>query len=218
MLCAVSLGGMCRFSDDVSHRTSSVVFDSGSNSVILSFVRRKNDQYRQGSRVTVSSSGDARCCPVMLLRQLCIWARSTSSDLVFQGFDGSLVRRSPERSTPTGSAISYPQFRRYLSQWFGPVLGLSPSDFLKEFGSQSGRSGGASAAANACVPWERWGQHSSWQSASAQRAYMQLSDENILGVSRTIMTPGPDGHQASDKTPEEVDGDEYPHNSFHWHE
>ena len=173
-LCDVSFGGMCRFSDAVSLRTSSVVFDTGSNSVTLTFVRRKNDQYRQGSRVTVSASGDACCCPVGLLRRLYAWTRSSSSDLLFQGFDGALVRRFPERSIPSGSAITYPQFRRYMSQWFGPIVGLSPAAFLKEFGSQSGRSGGASAAANAGVPWERWGQHGSWQSASAQRAYMQM--------------------------------------------
>ena len=89
---------------------------------------------------------------------------------------------------------------------------------MKEFGSQSGRSGGASASTNAGVPWERWGQHGSWQSASAQRAYMQLSDENILGVSRTIMTQGPDDHQVSDETTEDVDVEENPHNPFHWHE
>ena len=44
-LCAVSFGGMCRFSDVVSLRINSVVFDAGSKSVTLSFVRRKNDQY-----------------------------------------------------------------------------------------------------------------------------------------------------------------------------
>ena len=89
---------------------------------------------------------------------------------------------------------------------------------MKEFGSQSGRSGGASAAANAGVPWERWGQHGSSLSALAQRAYMQLFDDNILGVSRTIMTLGPDDHQVSDENNEDVEMEEAPHNPFHWHE
>ena len=119
---------------------------------------------------------------------------------------------------PIGSAITYPQFRRYLSQWFGPVLGSSPGAFLKEFGSQSGRSGGASAAANAGIPWERWGQHGSWQSASAQRAYMQLSNENILEVSQTIMTPRPEERLDIDETSEEVDVINNPHNPFMWHD
>ena len=92
------------------------------------------------------------------------------------------------------------------------------SCFEEEFGSQSGRSGGASVAANACVPCDRWGQHGPWQSASAQRAYVQLSDENILGVSRTIVAPAPDDHQVSDENNEDVGMEETPHNPFHWHE
>ncbi len=58
---------------------------------------------------------------------------------------------------------------------------------MSKFGSHSGRIGGASAAANAGVPMERWGQHGSWRSALAQRSYMELSEENILSVSRAIM-------------------------------
>ena len=54
-----------------------------------------------------------------------------------------------------------------------------------------------------------------WQSASAQRAYMQLFDDNILGVSRTIMTQGPNDHQVSDETNEDVEMEEAPHNPFH---
>ncbi len=66
-------------------------------------------------------------------------------------------------------------------------MGLSLDDFLEKYGSHSGRIGGASSAANAGVPMERWGQHGSWRSASAQRSYMELSEENILSVSRAIL-------------------------------
>ncbi len=58
---------------------------------------------------------------------------------------------------------------------------------MGKYGSHSGRIGGASAAANAGVPMERWGQHGSWRSVSAQRSYMELSEEHILSVSRVIM-------------------------------
>jgi hypothetical protein len=47
---------------------------------------------------------------------------------------------------------------------------------------------------------------------------MQLSDDNILGVSRTIMTPGPDDRQVPDETPDYMDVGDNPHNPFHWHE
>ncbi len=66
---------------------------------------------------------------------------------------------------------------------------------MRQFGTHSGRIGGASAAANAGVAIERWGQHGSWRSASAQRGYMQLPEENILSVSRAIMAD-PSTHDA----------------------
>ena len=102
---------------------------------------------------------------------------------------------------------------RYLSLWFGSLLGLSPDEFLRQFGTHSGRIGGASAAANAGVAIERRGQHGSWRSASSQRAYMQLSEENILSVSRVIMAD-PSTHdvrehgQGDDDSPNGTDNGE----------
>jgi hypothetical protein len=100
-------------------------------------------------------------------------------------------------------------------------LGLSAKDFLLQFGTQSGRSGGASAAANAGIPMERWGQHGSKHSVSAQRAYMQLSEENILQVSRTIMESRPhDAVQAESETvidDESMEVQGVPEGVFRWH-
>jgi len=69
------------------------------------------------------------------------------------------MRSSPERTSPGEAFITYGQFTTYLSQWFGGVLGVSPSEFLSLYGSQSGCSGAASAASNAGIPLELWGQH-----------------------------------------------------------
>ena len=127
---------------------------------------------------------------------------------MFQGFDGRLVRRAAADTRPSGSVLKFSQYRRYLSIWFG----LSPDEFLSKFGSHSDRIGGASAAANAGVPMERWGQHGSWRSTSAQRSYMELSEENILSVSRAI-TADPtvldvcDSNQDDDESPSSGDGD-----------
>ena len=112
---------------------------------------------------------------------------TSATSYLFQGFDGRLVRRNAADTRPSGSALRFSQYRRYLSLWFGSVLGFSPEEFLRQFGTHSGRIGGASAAANAGVAIERWGQHGSWRSASAQRGYMQMSEENIPSVSRAIM-------------------------------
>ena len=91
------------------------------------------------------------------------------------------------------------------------MLGLSPDEFLQQFGTHSGRIGGASAAANAGVSIERWGRHGSWRSMSAQRAYMRLSEENILNVSRVLImadpsTPDAREHaQGDDDNPSDTD-------------
>ncbi len=78
---------------------------------------------------------------------------------IFRGFNGRFVLTTPERTAPGPSFISYAQFSKYLALWLGASLGLSPIEFSTVYGSQSGRSGVASAAANDGVPMELWGQH-----------------------------------------------------------
>ncbi len=65
---------------------------------------------------------------------------------------------------------------------------VSPKEFSSVYGSQSGRSGAASAAANAGVPMELWGQHGDWKSVASQKAYMKRDPASILSVSRATMT------------------------------
>ena len=93
------------------------------------------------------------------------------------------MAKSPGSTTPGKDMISYSQLRLYLSLWFGKTLGLTPKEFRKELGTQSGRSGGASAAANARVPYELWGQHGAWGSR-AQLAYMKRDTTSLMSVSQ----------------------------------
>ena len=63
--------------------------------------------------------------------------------------------------------------------------------FKKQFAMQSGESGSASAAANAGVPAELWGQHGDWHSLAAQKVYMKSDKESLLSLSRAaIRLPG----------------------------
>ncbi len=50
--------------------------------------------------------------------------------------------------------LLYDQFLRFLTVWFSSSLSVTPATFRKQFATQSGRSGGASAAANANDPAE----------------------------------------------------------------
>ena len=75
----------------------------------------------------------------------------------FRGFNGLLVAKNPGRTAPGPDKITYDQMLRFMSLWFSGVLGTPGAMFKKQFATQSGRSGSASAAANAGVPAELWG-------------------------------------------------------------
>ena len=53
---------------------------------------------------------------------------------------------------------------RYLLLSVRGIRGLTPEEFKGQYGSQSGRIGFDSAAFNAGVPAELWGQHGDWAS------------------------------------------------------
>ena len=74
-----------------------------------------------------------------------------------------------------------------MSLWFGEVLGISTQEFQAQYGSQSGRSGGASAASNADIDLELWGLHGDWASFNSQKCYMKKDIKAILSVSMAVM-------------------------------
>jgi hypothetical protein len=187
-MAVLMFGGMCRYSDVSRLRWRNLQFDNDGNlDVTFDHGGRKNSQFRQGATVTVSAIPHAEVCPVRLLRELQKLVESDQDSFVFRGFNGRLVAKSPGKTTPYVERIKYDQFLRYLSLWFSGVLGISSKDFRKQFGTQSGRSGGASAASNAGVDVELWGQHGSWNSWAAQKCYMEKDRASLLSVTRSIM-------------------------------
>ncbi len=195
-------------------KSGDLSFGPDDSSVIVHFVKRKNDQYRQGSKVTIIASGHELVCPVRLINVSGFFRHSLHFFPVPRVRWQTIGELLPTLGPTSGSALSFSQYRRYLSLWFGSLLGLSPDEFLRRFGTHSGRIRGASAAPNVGVAIERWGQHGSWHSASAQRAYMQLSEENILNVSRVIIMAYPSTHdvrehgQGDDDSPNDTDNGE----------
>ncbi len=194
----VIFGGMCRY-DDVSHLCwRNVKFDPDGSCFHLSFETRKNAEFRQGNRVTVVASTSWDVCPFKLLEMLYVHTGRNEDAFVFRGFNGRLVKKSPERTSPGNACITYAQFSTFLALWFRGVPGIAPAEFQSRYGSRSGRSGGASSASNAGIPLELWGQHGDLKSAAAQRCYMQKDVPSILSVSRAAMgqripVPAPHG-------------------------
>ncbi len=66
-------------------------------------------------------------------------------------------------------------------------MGVSPSEFISLYGSQSGRSGAASASSNAGIPLEIGGQDGDGKSPAAQRCYIKRDAPSILSVSLATM-------------------------------
>jgi hypothetical protein len=207
-MAVVMFGGMCRYDDASRLMWRNVRFLENGSGFEITFEKRKNAQFRQGNKVMVSSSPLAVVCPLKLLIGLRSFTGGSEDLCIFRGFNGRLVAKSPASTAPGPSRIGYDQFLRFLSIWFSGVMGISVELFRKQFATQSGRSGCASAAANAGVPAELWGQHGDWKSAASQKRYMKSDTEHLLSVSRAAMgpsTPAPDvriGNESAGPTPE----------------
>jgi len=122
------------------------------------------------------------------LRALQSVSNPDEEDFIFRGFNGRLIAKNPGKTSPLVLAIKYPQYMRYLSLWFGGILGFTPEEFKAQYGSQSGRIGAASAASNAGIPVELWGQHGDWASFKSQKRYMKRDVESLLSVSKAAMS------------------------------
>jgi hypothetical protein len=157
----LSFGAMCRYSDVSRLKWKNRKFESDSSSFEITFEIGKNAQFRQGNKVIVSVTNDVDCPLKLLLALRCVSNRE-DDDLIFRGFNGRLVAKNPGKTTPMVMAIKCQQYMRYLSLWLRGILGLTPEEFKSQYGSQSGRIGSASAASNAGIPVELWGQHGDW--------------------------------------------------------
>ena len=93
------------------------------------------------------------------------------------------VAKNPSNTSPYEPAIKYDQCMRYLSLWFGVVLNLSPEEFKQQYGSQSCSIGSASAASNAVISADLWGQPSDWVFFNIIKRYEKLNTKFILSVS-----------------------------------
>ena len=157
-LTIVMLGGMCRYGDASVLLWLDIRFEVDGSGYELSFDKRKNAQYRQGNKVLVESSPLSAVCPLRLMRELQIYTGESNDLYIFRGFNGRLVARSPRTTAPGPKKIKYDQFLRFVMLWFSGVMGVSVANIRKPFATQSGRSGGVSAASSGGVPVELKGQ------------------------------------------------------------
>ncbi len=135
----------------------------------------------------MASSPLSAVCPVQLLRELQIYTGGSEYLYIFRGFNGRLVAKSPRTTAPGPKKITHDQLLHFMSLWFSGVMDVSVAAFRKQFATQSGRSGGASAASNGGVPAELWGQHADWKNLDAQKRYMNSDKIRLLSMSWAAM-------------------------------
>ena len=142
--------------------------------------KSKTDVYRDGNWVLIAN-GESKLCPASLLR---LYLRKAnledlqSPEFLFRAISkGKFVEKL--RKTP--KHISYSRVRELLLAALKKI-GLN----VKDYGTHSLRSGGATAAANADVPDRLFKRHGRWQSDKAKDGYVKDNVTRLLSVSRAL--------------------------------
>ena len=178
---AISLGfcGFFRY-DDLAHiRVGGITQSSDGASVEILLVSRKNDQYRQGSRILLSAI-NSYAWPVdltaILLRHAGLTDGSRPLSSAVSVHDG----QEAYGSTP----ISYQSLRRGVLDVFQEI-GLP----VQKFGLHSLRAGGATLAANSGVSDRLWMEHGGWRSFRSAVGYVKISSEVKASVTKAKFGP-----------------------------
>jgi hypothetical protein len=93
----------------------------------ITFEIKKKAQFRQGNNVIVLATKYV-VYPLKPLRALQGVSNPEGEDAIFRGFNGRLVAKNPDKTTPKVMAIWYAQYMRYLSLCFLFILGLTPEE------------------------------------------------------------------------------------------
>ena len=105
--------------------------------------------------------------------------------------------------------LPYQRLRHWMSKLLAPLHNMSLKDFQSKFGMKSFRSGGASAAGAANIPFEVWGSHGGWQSRDAQLRYMEIGLQQALQVSTAVTAlPDIDPETLADSSEEDSEPEE----------
>jgi len=183
---SVMFAGFLRYDCSVKIFADEVKFYT--NHMELFMQTRKNVKLREGD-VLVIIRGTGPSCPVALVERLISAANLKSKHVpLFQKFDG----RKPLMGAPTvlsGVAMNYGQCLRQVHNALFKVLGAKTQEdrwaVMKMFGTQSLRSGGATAVATK-VEDRLFQRHGAWSSADIKNEYVKDSLETRLSVTKAI--------------------------------
>jgi hypothetical protein len=181
-LSAVTLcfAGFLRFSDLMTVQWHEIRFFPSHMELFLE--KSKTDQYRDGRWVLIARVS-GRFCPVTLVEHLLRVGRYAAHG------PGGLIRNttiSPSKQTLRQKQPSYTTVLQW-SKSAAVALGLDPC----EYGTHSGRRGGATGAANVDVPDRLFKEHGAWKSERVKDGYVVDSLQARLSVTANLgLQPG----------------------------
>ena len=188
----------CRFDDAHALRWANLDA-SRPGFLVITFAKRKEDQFRKGSSVTIPDDPLLEPnLPAVFRRWKLILRPESESALVFPSFSLAMAKQgisSLQLTTP----LNYDVFSNALALWMGELMGLSPEEFKHRFGTRSGRAGGTTAALAAGVPEPLIRKHGDWRSAAMYR-YMEPDAITEATVARAIAT-NPASQNRTDSAP-----------------
>ena len=172
--CLLSFAGFLRFYELVNLRPLDIKIEG--DMMRIHIVCSKTDRLRQGDEVVVART-HSTTCPVAMLESYMVRTGMAWDDLCFLFRP---IRKSKKGETVRESGcISYTCLRDLFKKKLKD-LGYQ----LEEFGLHSLRAGGASAAANAGVPYHLFKRHGHWRSENVKDGYVEDSLDKRLEVSK----------------------------------
>ena len=175
-MCLVAFAGFLRCDELIKLRCSDIVFNT--ESMVITIVGSKTDQYREGSSLIVARTGTVTCPVGMMERYFAMGGlECTAHEHVFRAISKTKLGEKLRK----GGGLSYSRARKLLLEKI-KSMGMDPA----LFGMHSLRAGGATAAANAGVPDRLFKRHDRWKSESAKDGYVKDSVVSRLEVSKRL--------------------------------
>ena len=141
-MCLVAFAGFLRCDELIKLRCSDIVFNT--ESMVITIVGSKTDQYREGSSLIVARTSTVTCPVGMMERYFAMGGlECTAHEHVFRAISKTKLGKKLRK----GGGLSYSRARELLLEKI-KSMGMDPA----LFGMHSLRAGGATAAANAGVP------------------------------------------------------------------
>jgi integrase len=178
-LIALGFFGFLRW-DDLSNLTAdNIQFEDSHMALFLE--KRKNDQFREGSWVFISSS-EVKPCPVEVVKKFLVQGCHAQGSKLFRRVQHT---KNGWHLKKQGMSYSRANQLRRANQLLKAELkkeGLNVS----RYSLHSLRAGGASAAAALGVPDRLFQRHGGWRSETAKNNYQEESLDSLLLVTKSI--------------------------------